>query len=106
MKPSTLLYAMRFAQLVLAFPTPAIISTMASHAWGEACSRIRTTRMPMRHTPPVSSVKDVEEYLGQKTEFEFDNRPVSPPEHMQPSFAVAAPRPLKTTYLQSLSTQL
>ncbi|KAK1948919.1 hypothetical protein LY78DRAFT_664631 [Colletotrichum sublineola] len=97
---------MGFAQLGLAVPIPAIISNRASRVRGEARGLTKITRMPIHHTPPISAVKDVEEYVGQKTGFEFDNRPMSPSENMHPSFALAAPRPLKTTYLQSLSTQL
>ncbi|KAK2000403.1 hypothetical protein LX36DRAFT_668736 [Colletotrichum falcatum] len=105
MKPSTLLYAMGFAQLGLAAPV-STISDMASHVQGEARRRVKITRVPTRHTPPVSTIKVAEEHVEQKVELEFDNRPVSPSENMPPSFILAAPQPLKTTYLQSLSTQL
>ncbi|KAK1978889.1 hypothetical protein LZ30DRAFT_783829 [Colletotrichum cereale] len=106
MKPSTLLYAMGFAQLGLAIPVPATISDVVSHVRGEARRLTRITRVPTRHTPPVSTVKDAEEYVGQKIELEFDNRPVAPSKNMPPSLVLAAPRPLKTTYLQSLSNEL
>ncbi|KAK1969963.1 hypothetical protein LY78DRAFT_300673 [Colletotrichum sublineola] len=106
MKPSTLLYAMGFAQLGLAFPVPATILDMSSHVQVEARRLTRTTRVPIRHTPPVSTVKNTEKYVEQTIEIKFDNRPVSPSENTSPSLVLAAPQPIKTTYLQSLSTKL
>ncbi|KAK1590816.1 uncharacterized protein LY79DRAFT_579564 [Colletotrichum navitas] len=106
MKPSTLLHAMGFSQLALAVPVPAIISDMAAHVQNEAWRLATVNRVPISHTPPVSTIKDVEEYVGHRIEFEFDNHPVSPSENLPPSLVLAAPQPLKTTYLQSLSTRL
>ncbi|KAK2032908.1 hypothetical protein LX32DRAFT_581899 [Colletotrichum zoysiae] len=106
MKPSILLYVTGFAQLGLAAPVPATISEMASHVQGEARRLATFNRIPTDHTPPVSTIKDAEEYVGHEIELEFDNRPVSPSENMAPSLVLAAPQPLKTTYLQSLSTKL
>ncbi|GJC82806.1 hypothetical protein ColLi_05644 [Colletotrichum liriopes] len=103
MKPSTLLYALGFAQLGLAAPVPAPISGLVSHIQGEAHRLTKITRLSFHHTPPFSTAKEVEEPEGQKIELEFDNRPVSPSENMPPSLVLAAPRPLKTSYLQSLS---
>ncbi|GKT96164.1 hypothetical protein CT0861_08061 [Colletotrichum tofieldiae] len=103
MKPSTLLYALGFAQLGLAAPVPAPISGLVSHIQGEAHRLTKITRLSFHHTPPFSTAKEVEEPEGQKIEFEFDNRPVSPSENVPPSLVLAAPRPLKTSYLQSLS---
>ncbi|OBR08682.1 hypothetical protein CH63R_07447 [Colletotrichum higginsianum IMI 349063] len=100
MKPSTLFCALGFVQLGMAIPVPATLSDLVTHVKGEARRLTKITRVSMHHTPPISTVKEPEE---QKIEFRFDNSPVSPSEDVPPSLVLAAPRPLKTTYLQSLS---
>ncbi|KXH45720.1 hypothetical protein CNYM01_04000 [Colletotrichum nymphaeae SA-01] len=95
MKPSSLLFALGFTQFGLAAPVPSTISDMVSHVKTEARRLTRVTRVSMHRTRPISDVYDIET--------EFNNEPVTPSEDMPPSIVLAAPRPLKTSYLQSLS---
>ncbi|KAK1975304.1 hypothetical protein LZ30DRAFT_638845 [Colletotrichum cereale] len=115
MKGSNLLYTMGFvyaiglAQLGLAVPVPATSLDIASHIPGETgrLARITCARiLCLCNTIPIFTVTDAEELVVHKIGFEFDNRPVSPSENIPPSLVLAAPQPLKTTYLLSLSTQL
>ncbi|GKT42430.1 uncharacterized protein ColSpa_02611 [Colletotrichum spaethianum] len=104
MKPSTLLYALGLGQLCLAAPVPATIPDLVSHVQIEARRLTKIARVSTYSTtPPVSTVKEVRDSEQQRIEFEFNNRPVSPSEDTPPSLVLAAPRPLKTSYLQSLA---
>lgn len=100
MKPATLLCALGFVQLGLAAPVPATISDLVSHVRDEARRLTQVTRVRMHRKRPAAFFQGLE---SQKVEVEFDNHPVSPSEDVPPSVVLAAPRPLKTSYLQSLS---
>ncbi|KAF9879452.1 hypothetical protein CkaCkLH20_02995 [Colletotrichum karsti] len=102
MKPSTFLYALGLAELGLAMPVPMTISDMVSHVKGEARRLTRITRVSMHRARPVAVVQDAEQ-ASRIELFEFDNHPVSPSRVLPPSVVLAAPRPLKTDYLQSLA---
>ncbi|TDZ34172.1 hypothetical protein C8035_v009628 [Colletotrichum spinosum] len=102
MKPSSLLCALGFVHMGLAMPVPMTISDMVSQVQNEARRFTKITRVSMhRHQPPVSVVKESDEI--RLLEAQFDNRPVTPSEVLPPSVVLAAHRPLKTDYLQSLS---
>ncbi|OHE96490.1 hypothetical protein CORC01_08253 [Colletotrichum orchidophilum] len=95
MKPSSFLCALGITQLSLAAPVPSTISDMVSVVRTEARRLTRVSRVSLHRTRPLTAVYD--------SETEFDNEPVSPSEDMPPSVVLAAPRPLTTVYLQSLS---
>lgn len=100
MKPATLLCALGLAQMGLAMPVPMTISDMVAHVKGEARRLTRITRVSMHRMKPVATIQESEDA---SIETEFDNHPISPSRVLPPSLVLAAPRPLKTDYLQSLS---
>ncbi|KAK1953585.1 hypothetical protein LY78DRAFT_730850 [Colletotrichum sublineola] len=108
MKVSASLYAMSFAQMGLAVPIPATRSYETAFHLQETGLLIGITRVSIHYTQPVPTVNHAAGYVGyvEKSGSSFNNRPVSPSKNMPPILVLAAPRPLKTAYLQSLSTQL
>ncbi|KAL0937611.1 uncharacterized protein CTRU02_207342 [Colletotrichum truncatum] len=100
MKPATLLCALGFAEMALAVPVPMTISDMMAHVKDEAHRLTRITRVSMHRLRPVAIIQ---ESGDDKVEIVFDNRPISPSKVLPPSLVLAAPRPLKTNYLQSLA---
>ncbi|KAF4893354.1 hypothetical protein CGCVW01_v014144 [Colletotrichum viniferum] len=103
MKPSTLLYALGLAEMATAMPVPMTISDMVSQIKGEARRWTHITRVSMHRKRPVAIIQEQEQSDDSKVEIVFDNRPVSPSSVIPPSLVLAAPRPLKTDYLQALS---
>ncbi|KAK2780532.1 hypothetical protein CKAH01_00476 [Colletotrichum kahawae] len=103
MKPSTLLYALGLAEMATAMPVPMTISDMVSQIKGEARRWTHITRVSMHRMRPVAIVQEQEQSDDSKVEVVFDNHPVSPSRAIPPSLVLAAPRPLKTDYLQALS---
>ncbi|KAF5512152.1 hypothetical protein CGCA056_v012216 [Colletotrichum aenigma] len=103
MKPSAFLYALGLAKMATAMPVPMTISDMVSQIKGEARRWTHITRVSMHRMRPVAIIQEQEQSDDSKVEIVFDNRPVSPSRVIPPSLVLAAPRPLKTDYLQALS---